>query len=103
MTRVCSPRMTHRCTKMVHLARGQRGVLAPAARSVPMALPLAGPVTHDDFCWKMRALPAVGANDGNPPRTPSAWMISLVSLLPIAPNRVLGVGHSNRAEVGHSW
>jgi hypothetical protein len=41
MTRVCSPRMTRRCTKMVHLARGQRGVLAPAERSVAMALPLA--------------------------------------------------------------
>jgi hypothetical protein len=41
MTRVCSARMTRRCTKVVHLARGQRGVLAPAERGLPIALPLA--------------------------------------------------------------
>ena len=86
--------------------RATRGFGACPTQACPWHCPWDAvriPVTHGAFCWKVRVLHAVGVDDGNPPRTPSAWMISLVSLLATAPNRVLGVGHSNRAEVGHSW
>src|ERR1017187_401488 len=35
------------------------------------------------FSCDLTALRAFGADDGKPPRTPSAWMISLVSPLPL--------------------
>jgi hypothetical protein len=57
------------------------------------------------YLRKLNALRACGADDGTATRTPSAWMISPLLLCPRAnpaPNRVLGVGHSKRAEVGHS-
>src|SRR2546427_4179917 len=57
------------------------------------------------YLRKLNALRACGADDGTATRTPSAWMISPLLLCPRAnpaPNRVLGVGHFKRAEVGHS-
>ena len=55
--------------------------------------------------WILSTLRACGADDGTSNRTPSAWMIMPPTLAhgqnPF-PNRVLSVGHSNRAEMGHS-
>jgi hypothetical protein len=85
ITILCSPKVTHH--------HGQLGGVLPPGKSVflphgkccaGLALPLpavgrfAG--TRSLSC-DLSALRAFGADDGKAPRTPLAWMISLVSLL----------------------
>jgi hypothetical protein len=51
---------------------------------------------------KVSTLRASGEDDGTANRTPSAWMISLASSSCPRANRVLRLGYSNRAQMGHS-
>lgn len=102
-TRLCSPVMTRHCTKMVHLPAGKTA-FSHAPTGAPGAPVAGGPLARfrplRAFPLEISGLRTSGADDERATCTPSAWMISLVRSCP-APNRVPGVAHSNRAEVGH--
>jgi hypothetical protein len=109
MTLLCSPKVTQHHLETDTACRHARAVPASGqeiASSFSEARGGRGNIAQDRMArFILSTLRACGADDGTPNRTPSAGMI-----LPLTfargqnsvPHCVLSVGHSSRAEVGHS-
>jgi hypothetical protein len=106
MTILCSPKVTQHhcrvngaCRRITpFLPAGKTRADRPREDSRSLAVFIGARISFH----KLSTLRACGADDGTAKRTPAAWMISLASLSCPRANRVLRVGHPNRAQIGHS-
>ena len=109
MTLLCSRKATSTTCKQVLVAGRARGLFA-IGQVQRQLVTRPGEYIALSFVRGSRAgaehFTRLRRDDAKANRTPSAWMTSSLTLgrrKNSVPNRVPSVGHSKRAEVGHSW